>query len=124
MSHRFYPKGHKKPEFGKKKPTGKWEITETKYQGKKENVKPMSLKEIGKNWDITHIYTKVFLANDTEFESFKGKIIIKSGFYFISGFWANVVGLSTTHKNALETKTEYHIKSVNLKIFQVENKLE
>ena len=82
----------------------------------------MSLIEIGKNWDITHIYTKVFLVNDTEFESFKGKIIIKSGYYFISGFWADVVGLSLTHKNALETKTEYHIKSVNLKNFQVESK--
>ena len=48
MSHRFYPKGHKKPEFGKKKPIGKWEITETKYQGKNEDQKIM---QISTHWN-------------------------------------------------------------------------
>ena len=31
MPHRFHPKGYKKPVFGKKKPVGIWEITETEY---------------------------------------------------------------------------------------------
>lgn len=31
---RFHPKGYKPPTFGKKKPEGKWEITETSYGSK------------------------------------------------------------------------------------------
>ena len=78
-----------------------------------------SLQTIGDDWNKVHTNTKVHLPKDTEYQTFHGKtILLKSGNYFIAGFWANVVKLADTHKQTMEGCGKYHIKSINLREFQ------
>jgi hypothetical protein len=83
----------------------------------KQKIQNEKLCTIGDDWDKVHTNTKVHLPKDTEYQTFHGKtILLKSGNYFVAGFWANIVKLADTRKQAMDG--EYHIKSINLREFQ------
>ena len=81
-------------------------------------VQKNSLCVIGDDWDNIHRNTKVYLPEDSWFPTFHGKtVFLKSGNYFIAGFWASIVGLSDTQRQAMKGDAKYHISSVNLREF-------
>ena len=85
----------------------------------KQKIQNEKLCTIGDDWDKVHTNTKIHLPKDTEYPTFHGKtILLKSGNYSVVGFWANIVKLADTHKEAMEGDGKYHIKSINLREFQ------
>lgn len=85
---------------------------------------------IANNWDKIHTNSKIFLDKDTEFKTLGieinngindvvyEKIILKKGYYFISGFWANMMGLSTDRTKAQNSGSDFLIVSESLKEFR------
>ena len=95
----------------------------------------MKLELIGENWNTIRYKSRIHLPQDTEFETFDDdpksqviknghkycgvkKITVKKGYYYIVGFWANVVGLTTNREHLKTTKTEFYLASKRLEVFE------
>ena len=75
-------------------------------------------KKIGKDWKKVPKGTKIHLKRNKCYPSFDKKVCLKKGEkYYISGFWANAMGLSKCRKKAQESGSDLFIASGNLKEF-------
>lgn len=78
----------------------------------------MKEKLIGKDWNITHRGTKVFIKKDLVYSGMNHvKGILKAGTYYISGFWIDLVGLCTTREKAYNQTSDVFLQSEELKKF-------
>ena len=75
------------------------------------------MEQIKNNWNQIHRLSKVTLKEDLVYTGFEGKTILKKGVYFISGFWANAMGLSDSLKSARKINNKWVLPSVCLKEF-------
>lgn len=76
--------------------------------------------KINDNWDNIPRLTKITLTQDLQTMTFNNKqITLKPRTYYISGFWANVMGLSDTFNDAQILKNKWVIPSEHLKHFEV-----
>lgn len=74
-----------------------------------------------KTWDTIRARSKITLKEDTAFKGLCKEdkpTILKRGTYYISGFWANMCGLSDTLEKARENINDYGIFSIDLKKFE------
>ena len=65
-------------------------------------------------WDEIKKGSKIILENNTVFDSFDTQFVLKSGSYYITGFWANACGLSKDNAGI----NEYIIPSFELTYFK------
>ena len=76
------------------------------------------LKLIWDDWGCTHRLTKIYIKEDYLYFGLDQKeSIIKAGFYFITGFWGDAMGLSDTLQGARETDNKWVIPSRALMFF-------
>jgi len=95
----------------------------------------MKLELIGENWNTIRYKSRIHLPQDTEFttldpdpnnqvirngQKYCGvkKITLKKGYYYIVGFWADLVGLTTKQEHLKDTISEFHIGSKRLEVFE------
>ena len=75
------------------------------------------MKQIGENWDKIHRLSKIIVKKDYEYIGLGGKSTLKVGTYFITGFWADAVGLSDTLNGAREINNKCILPSKALMRF-------
>lgn len=78
------------------------------------------MKLIKDNWNKIRSGSKIYLKRDMILKSFnKETEKLKKGYYYISGFWVDICGLSTTRENCYKTFNEFYINSIELRKFYV-----
>lgn len=75
------------------------------------------MKQIKKDWNKIYRLSKVTLKEDLKTCCMAGEVILKAGTYFISGFWADAMGLTKTLKDARDLNNKWLIPSRDLENF-------
>ena len=71
-------------------------------------------KKIGENWKTIRRGSKIYVSKNTKVATLSGKRILKKGYYYITGYWADAVGLN---KKSAQGQNEYVLPSAKLQDF-------
>lgn len=74
--------------------------------------------KIGAFWKEIPRGSLIFVSKDTSVATLSGRRILPKGYYWINGFWADVVGLAKSHENYKKEINDFVIPSKNLQDFR------